>query len=176
MPHAELPEIRTWRCEWERMSDVETAVEFFQRTGFVIQLLARQDLRSLMSWPNLSSKRSSCEQSATLPVFEKQRQCVVEEFVTVCPTAYGCVDFLVSYTLLVAGLISCKRDVGRLLQCTYSTEGCILHVLIQTETYIPCAEKHHWGPLRHTICKDLFCLSSLTYSCCCNALDTEGSI
>lgn len=80
------------------MSDAKTAVEFFQRTGFIIQLLARQNLRSLMSWPNFNRKCSSCDQSQTLPVLEKQRQCIVEEFVTVYPTAYGCVDFLVSYT------------------------------------------------------------------------------
>lgn len=51
-----------------------------------------------MSWLNLKRKYSSCEQSQMLPVFEKQRQCIYEEFVTVYPNTYGCVDFLVSYT------------------------------------------------------------------------------
>lgn len=51
-----------------------------------------------MSCPNLKRKCSTCEQSQTLPVFEKQRQCIIEEFVTVYPNTYGCVDFLVSYT------------------------------------------------------------------------------
>lgn len=67
MSRAELPEIWSRRCEWERVSDVKTAVELFQRTGFIIQLLARQNLWSLISWPNSKRNHSSCDQSQTWP-------------------------------------------------------------------------------------------------------------
>lgn len=51
-----------------------------------------------MSWPNLTRKYSTCDQSRTLAVFAKQRQRIIEEFVTVSPNPYGCVDILVSST------------------------------------------------------------------------------
>lgn len=47
MPGAQFLEVWPGRCEWKGMSNAETTLELIQRPGFIIQLLARQNLWSL---------------------------------------------------------------------------------------------------------------------------------